>query len=96
MGEGGVDDETEERGSHIAIDQSVSLSEAKTQRSIYSKGRRDLNEAELASPVAARFMIDHIERLEDEAGKLSQYRDLYYKQGAELSEWGLSPSHTLQ
>jgi hypothetical protein len=47
-------------------------------RKAFSKLRRELSDEELSSPAVQRLLIDDIERLEKENGKLSDYQDRYY------------------
>jgi len=53
------------------------LSHSKGRRA-FSKLRRELTDEELSSPAVQRLLIDDIERLEKENGKLSDYQDSYY------------------
>ena len=58
-------------------------------RKAFSKLRRELSDDELSSPAVQRLLIDDIERLEKDNGKLSDYQDSYYeadKRAAVLSE----------
>lgn len=66
----------------------VPLSHSKGRRA-FSKLRRELTDEELSSPAVQRLLLDDIERLEKENGKLSDYQDSYYaadKKAAVLSE----------
>ena len=58
-------------------------------RKAFSKLRRELSDEELKSPAVQRLLIDDIERLEKENGKLSHFQDIYHdadKQAAILKE----------
>ena len=64
------------------------LSHSKGRRA-FSKLRRELTDEELSSPAVQRMLIDDIERLEKENGRLSDYQDSYYaadKNSAVLNE----------
>jgi hypothetical protein len=66
----------------------TALSHSKGRRA-FRKLRRELSDEELSSPAVQRLLIDDIERLEKENGKLSDYQDSYYeaeKKSAILSE----------
>lgn len=64
------------------------LSHSKGRRA-FSKLRRELTDEELSSPAVQRLLIDDIERLEKENGRLIEYQDSFYsadKKVATLSE----------
>lgn len=48
-------------------------------RRAFNNLRRELTDEELSSPAVQRLLIDDIERLEKENGKLIDYQDLFYK-----------------
>lgn len=48
-------------------------------RRAFSKLRRELTDEELSSPAVQRLLLDDIERLEKENGKLIDYQDSFYK-----------------
>lgn len=48
-------------------------------RRAFSKLRRELSDDELSSPAVQRLLIDDIERLEKENGKLVDYQDSYHE-----------------
>lgn len=77
-------DETAESGSSPPLGIGASDPGTKKQSTIYSRGRRELDANELASPVASTFMIDHIERLEAENGELVKFRSKYFESDARL------------
>lgn len=62
----------EDVGDGIAIPQSKG-------RKAFSKLRRELSDEELSSPAVQRLLIDDIERLEKENGKLIDYQDLFHE-----------------
>lgn len=47
-------------------------------RQAFGNIRRALSDEELSSPAVQRLLIDEIERLEKENGKLGDYQDSYY------------------
>lgn len=58
-------------------------------RRAFRKLRRELSDEELISPAVQRLLIDDIERLEKENGKLVDYQDSFYeadKKAAVLTE----------
>ena len=64
------------------------LSHSKGRRA-FSKLRRELTDEELSSPAVQRLLIDDIERLEKENGRLGEYQDSFYsadKKAAVLNE----------
>lgn len=70
------------------VDEGVALSHNKG-RKAFGKLRRELSDEELSSPAVQRLLLDEIERLEKDNGKLVEYQDLYHeadKKGAVLSE----------
>lgn len=48
-------------------------------RKAFSKLRRELSDEELMSPAVQRLLIDDIERLEKENGKLSLFQDSFHE-----------------
>jgi hypothetical protein len=66
----------------------ATLSHSKGRRA-FSRLRRELTDEELSSPAVQRLLIDDIERLEKENGRLIEYQDSFYsadKLVATLSE----------
>lgn len=55
----------------------VEISPTKGRRA-FSNLRRELTDDELSSPAVQRLLLDDIERLEKENGRLGGYQDLYY------------------
>jgi hypothetical protein len=68
------------------IDQDVSPQQDETARpdasrktrQAYSKLRRELNEEELQNPAVQRVLVNELDRLEDEAAELRQFRKDFY------------------
>jgi hypothetical protein len=48
-------------------------------RRAFRKVAREFSDDDLSSAVAKRFLINEIDRLENDNGKLNQYMDQYYK-----------------
>jgi hypothetical protein len=80
----GDDKPTEDVDSSVVV--ATSLSPLKKQlRPFLNAGRRDLSETELSSPAVQRFLIDDVERLNNENEDLRRYRDLYHQNAVELA-----------
>jgi hypothetical protein len=54
-------------------------------RAFLAKARRNLDETELGSPVVSRFLIDELERLDEELAETRTYRDRFHSRDKELA-----------
>ena len=76
------EEETEEAGGSPAPPSPDLL---KKKMDFLTGARRQLSTDELSSPIVSRFLIEEIERLDNETQELRSYRDEYHRVDKELS-----------
>jgi hypothetical protein len=73
-----TEEETQDQASEAGA-RRVDISATKHRRPAFSKLPRELDEQELESPVARKFLIDTVDRLEDENQSLRHFQDEFYQ-----------------